>query len=128
MGSFRSVGVAYVLWFFFGVFGAHRFYTGHKKSAVVWACTGGLFIVGWLVDFFMVAQMVESHNKRVFHQGMVEAGNSLLFESEYTAVPAANPYAAPFGSNQPFAQQPYYPQPVFGSNSGGRGADNGGFY
>lgn len=30
----KSVGVAYLLWFFFGMLGAHRFYLGRTGSAV----------------------------------------------------------------------------------------------
>ena len=31
----KSVGIAYLLWFFLGMFGAHRFYLGRTTSAVI---------------------------------------------------------------------------------------------
>ncbi len=31
----KSIGVAYLLWFFFGAFGGHRFYAGRIHSAVL---------------------------------------------------------------------------------------------
>ena len=34
-GKQRSVIAAYVLWFFLGRFGAHRFYLGYKRSALI---------------------------------------------------------------------------------------------
>ncbi len=53
----RSVVVAYLLWFFLGALGAHRFYTGRWVSGVVWMLTGGLAGVGWFVDLFLVPGM-----------------------------------------------------------------------
>mgnify|MGYP000496963028 CR=1 FL=1 len=34
-GKQRSVIAAYVLWFFLGRFGVHRFYLGYKRSALI---------------------------------------------------------------------------------------------
>lgn len=42
----KSVGVAYMLWFFFGAISAHRFYLGYSSSAVIQAC---LWIVSWMM-------------------------------------------------------------------------------
>jgi len=54
----KSLIVGYLLWFFLGAFGAHRFYTGRWITGIVWLLTGGLLGIGWLVDavltFFMV--------------------------------------------------------------------------
>jgi TM2 domain-containing membrane protein YozV len=111
--TFASVGCAYVLWFFFGLFGAHvrhaalgpakrcqsagdgvlssthslpyalqRFYVGRPISGLVWLFTLGLFGVGWVIDVFLIPEFVEEHNKKVFHQQMLETGNSLLFDGE----------------------------------------------
>ena len=38
-GSPREMWVAYLLWWFFGGFGAHRFYLGQMTSAVAMICT-----------------------------------------------------------------------------------------
>ena len=47
----KSVGVAYLLWFLFAGFGAHRFYLGHVGSGVVLALITfiGLFTLVGLV-------------------------------------------------------------------------------
>ncbi|MDG2514463.1 TM2 domain-containing protein [Sphingobium yanoikuyae] len=40
----KSVGVAYLLWFFLGGFGGHRFYLGQTGTAVAQLA---LLIIGW---------------------------------------------------------------------------------
>jgi len=56
----KSLIVGYLLWFFLGVLGVHRFYTGRWVTGLIWLFTGGLIGVGWLVDavltFFMVTK------------------------------------------------------------------------
>lgn len=65
----KSKAVAYLLWFFFGAFSAHRFYAGKTKSAVVrlimlfvpfigWA----ILTLLWLIDLFLIPDMVNEHN------------------------------------------------------------------
>ena len=58
----RTVPVAYLLWFFVGVFGAHRFYCGRVGTGVLWCLTGGLFAIGWLIDVFLIPDMVREAN------------------------------------------------------------------
>ena len=48
--------VGYILWIF-GFTGSHRFYYGKPISGIIWACTGGLFLIGWIVDFFLIPSM-----------------------------------------------------------------------
>ena len=55
--------VAWVLQTFFGVFGLHRFYLGRWKSGLLWLCTGGVFGIGWLVDFWNMNDMVDQANR-----------------------------------------------------------------
>lgn len=43
----KSAGVAYLLWIFFGVFGAHRFYAGKDTGQVML----GMTIIGALIGF-----------------------------------------------------------------------------
>ena len=50
----RSVAVAYLLWFFFGVLGVHRFYLGRPLSGIIYFFTGGLFLIGWFIDLFLI--------------------------------------------------------------------------
>ncbi len=65
----RSVVAAYVLWFFFGLFGAHRFYCGRVGTGILWALTGGCFVIGWIVDAFLIPEMVDDCNREyaAFH-------------------------------------------------------------
>ena len=53
-GSPRDKWVAFVLAFFLGFFGAHRFYEGRTGTAILWLFTGGLFGIGWLVDWITI--------------------------------------------------------------------------
>lgn len=63
----RSLLIAYLLWFFFGILGIHRFYLGRPVSGVVWLLTGGLFGIGWFVDLFLTFFMVEDENERLVY-------------------------------------------------------------
>lgn len=41
----KSTGLAYVLWFFFGTLGIHKFYIGNSKMGITYLVFG---IVGWI--------------------------------------------------------------------------------
>ena len=79
--SKKSVAAAYLLWFFLGWFGAHRFYAGKIGSAVVmlilalitvplmyvligfvtWAIVG----LWWIVDAFLIPGLIRDYNLRL---------------------------------------------------------------
>lgn len=80
----KSAGAAYVLWFFLGGLGAHRFYLGQTGTAVAQLI---LFILGWLtlviavgffllmavgiwllVDAFLIPGLVRDQNMAVANQ------------------------------------------------------------
>ncbi|BCJ29690.1 TM2 domain-containing protein [Actinocatenispora sera] len=48
----RSLGLAYVLWFFLGLLGIHQFYLGKIGRGVLYLLTGGVLGIGWLIDLF----------------------------------------------------------------------------
>lgn len=56
MQKTHSKTIGYLLWIF-GFIGAHRFYFGKKISGVIWLCTGGLFLIGWIIDLFLIPGM-----------------------------------------------------------------------
>ena len=54
MGQPKNKWIALLLWFFLGVFGAHKFYEGKILMGIVYIFTVGLFGIGLLVDFFAI--------------------------------------------------------------------------
>ena len=46
--------VAFILCFFFGIFGAHCFYEGRTGAGLLRLFTVGLFGIGWLVDLITI--------------------------------------------------------------------------
>ena len=48
--------IGYLLWIV-GFTGAHRFYFGKPLTGTLWFCTGGFFLVGWLIDVFLIPGM-----------------------------------------------------------------------
>ncbi len=51
--------MGYILWIF-GFMGAHRFYYGRPLSGTLYFFTLGLFLVGWIVDLFLIPSMDRS--------------------------------------------------------------------
>lgn len=51
-GRLRNRWVAFFLCLFFGVLGFHKFYEGKIGMGILYIFTGGLFVIGWLVDLF----------------------------------------------------------------------------
>ena len=45
---------AFLLCFFLGWTGAHRFYVGKIGTGILMLCTAGVFGVLWLIDFIMI--------------------------------------------------------------------------
>jgi TM2 domain-containing membrane protein YozV len=75
----RSVGVAYLLWFPWGILGIHRFYLGRVGTGLIWLFTGGLCAIGWIVDLFLIPGLVREANARIMSdlQEMAPAGFGL---------------------------------------------------
>ncbi len=48
----------YILWLF-GFTGSHRFYYGRPVSGTIYFLTFGLFLIGWIVDLFLIPKMAE---------------------------------------------------------------------
>lgn len=64
MAKQRSLLMAYLLWFFFGLLGVHRFYLGRPISGVIYLLTAGLAGVGWIFDAFWTYVMVNDENEK----------------------------------------------------------------
>lgn len=67
----KSKGVAYLLWLLFGWLGVHRFYAGKTGSGLVQLLLSlsvvglAVTIVWWLVDAFLIPDMINQHNLSV---------------------------------------------------------------
>ena len=62
--STHSMAVGYLLWFFGGILGAHRFYYGKPVTGTIWFFTGGLLLIGWIIDFFLIPDMDRQADRR----------------------------------------------------------------
>ena len=58
----RDLSEAYILCFFLGWFGGHRFYLGQPAMGVLYFLTFGVFGLGWLADMIRMPQMVDRYN------------------------------------------------------------------
>ncbi|MEO1529461.1 MAG: TM2 domain-containing protein [Planctomycetota bacterium] len=81
----HPVPFAYLFWLL-GVFGAHRFYLGKPVTGAIWFFTGGLLLVGWVVDLFLIPSMCEESQKR-FRTG----------QNDYTLIWLLHVFLGPFG-------------------------------
>lgn len=84
----KSSGICYLLWFFLGGFGAHRFYLGRTRSAIamlvisivswilIFVAIGalGFIVIGiwWIVDAFLIPGIVRDNNEAL--QQRIEDG------------------------------------------------------
>jgi hypothetical protein len=58
----KSVGVAYLLWFFLGWAGVHHFYLGKFGRGVGYLFTFAWFTIGWWIDLFTLPAKVKRVN------------------------------------------------------------------
>ena len=61
----KNYNVAWVLLTFVGILGIHRFYLGRWISGAVYLCTGGLFFIGVLYDFWKLNEIVSEENLKI---------------------------------------------------------------
>jgi TM2 domain-containing membrane protein YozV len=59
----HNLVIGYILWIF-GFMGAHRFYYGKPVSGTIYFFTLGLFLIGWIVDLFLIPGMDEQAEDR----------------------------------------------------------------
>lgn len=56
--------IAWILLTFLGIFGVHRFYLQKWVTGIIWLLTGGLFLVGYLFDFWFLNEQVSDSNRQ----------------------------------------------------------------
>jgi TM2 domain-containing membrane protein YozV len=61
----RSTPIAYLLWClcFVGACGIHRFYAGRWITGIIWLLTGGLLLIGQIIDLFLIPGMIDNRNR-----------------------------------------------------------------
>ncbi|WP_339908303.1 TM2 domain-containing protein [Symmachiella dynata] len=69
--------IGYILWIF-GFTGAHRFYYGKQITGTIWFFTGGLFLIGWIVDLFLIPGMDRQADFR-FQSGKLDYTLAWIF-------------------------------------------------
>ena len=52
----HSILIGYILWVF-GFTGSHRFYYGKPITGTIWFFTGGLWLIGGIIDLFLIPGM-----------------------------------------------------------------------
>jgi TM2 domain-containing membrane protein YozV len=79
----KSLLLTYILWFFGGFFGLHKFYLNRPVMGLLYFFTGGFFVVGWLIDFFTLPRQVRIAN--LLQQNELE-GLSATLQREFSTV------------------------------------------
>ncbi|GGG21109.1 TM2 domain-containing protein [Paenibacillus abyssi] len=83
----KSMVLAYVLWYFLGVFGGHRFYMGRTGSAIAQlvltiTVIGALVtFIWWVIDAFLLHQWVKDRNQEVEMRVMNDMMSNKHFNS-----------------------------------------------
>lgn len=57
--------VAWILLTFLGLFGIHRMYLGKWLTGLLYLLTGGLFLIGYIYDYWTLNQQLDDRNRGV---------------------------------------------------------------
>jgi len=101
----KSVVTTYILWMFFGLIGLHRFYLNRFGTGLLYMVTLGIFGIGWLVDIYLIPELVDEANKELYLRV-----SQVPPPSQITQVVVQPVYASPQGYNQYPPQTPGYYQ------------------
>ena len=71
--------VGYLLWIF-GFTGSHRFYFGKPVTGCLWFFTGGLLLIGWIIDLFLIPGMDRKADAK-FTSGPVDYSVAWLLQT-----------------------------------------------
>jgi TM2 domain-containing membrane protein YozV len=61
----NDYNVTWILLTFLGLLGVHRFYLGKWVTGLIWLLTGGLFLVGYLYDYWTLNEQIDETNRFV---------------------------------------------------------------
>ena len=59
----KDYNTAWLLLVFLGMFGAHRMYMGKWLTGILWLCTGGFFLIGYLYDLWTLNSQLDLINR-----------------------------------------------------------------
>jgi hypothetical protein len=65
----KSLLLTYLLWLVGGLLGLHKFYLGRPAIGLLYFFTGGVFVLGWIIDFFTLPRQVRIANLLHQNQG-----------------------------------------------------------
>jgi|JFJP01.1.fsa_nt_gi hypothetical protein len=99
----KSKTTAYILWFFLGIIGVHKFYLGKVGIGVLYFFTWGLFGIGWFIDLFTLGGQVDSVNAYHLLQTQGRGGNQS--NNQNVVVNVTAPMHQPFETNKKNAEQ-----------------------
>ena len=60
----KDYNITWILLTFLGIFGIHRFYLEKWITGIVWLLTGGLFLLGYLYDYWTLNEQIDEANNR----------------------------------------------------------------
>ncbi|MFW6181064.1 MAG: TM2 domain-containing protein [Spirochaetota bacterium] len=65
--SDRNSLVVFILALLFGTLGVHRFYVGRVWTGLLWFFTGGLALIGWVIDIITIltGSFKDSHGREI---------------------------------------------------------------
>ena len=75
----HSKAIGYLLWIV-GFTGSHRFYYGRPLTGALWFFTGGLLLIGWIVDLFLIPSM-DAKADRKYAAGKVDYSAAWLLQT-----------------------------------------------
>jgi TM2 domain-containing membrane protein YozV len=64
----KSTGVAWLLWFFLGGIGGHRYYLGKIGTGILMTITLGCLGIWTLIDLFLLSGMIRKANSEIEQQ------------------------------------------------------------
>lgn len=59
----KDYTVTWILLVFLGMFGVHRFYLGKWITGLLYLCTGGCFLIGYLYDLWTLNSQISEVNR-----------------------------------------------------------------
>ncbi|KAL0484440.1 TM2 domain-containing protein [Acrasis kona] len=89
---------------------AYMFYLNDAIGGVIWFCTFGLFLFGWLIDICLIPGMVERENERLNNGNKTIIVNTQPIQQVHYVQQAPVSMPQPYYQPQVPAQPHYQPQ------------------